>query len=240
MLEQALLKFTNSFSDFMGKQKKVNEQFSQTMDHVEKSQGELIQRMENMEYMLSILAITYFANERSLMEESGSASIPIKEDESWLETLKEEHNEAAAFVPLVDHLETTSNDIETVCQLEEVVVCTSSLSEKFLPFHANNTPSEEHTDPSKPTFKPLSNELRYAFLGDDNTWPIVISFSLSMQQNRRRLDVLSEHMAAIRLSISDLKGISPFVYTHHIYMEDEAKRVHQPQKQLNPHMKEVV
>ncbi|RVW50262.1 hypothetical protein CK203_081228 [Vitis vinifera] len=35
---------------------------------------------------------------------------------------------------------------------------------------------------------------------------------------------------AIGWQISDLKGISPLVCTHHIYMEDEAKPVRQPQR----------
>ncbi|RVW12857.1 Retrovirus-related Pol polyprotein from transposon 297 [Vitis vinifera] len=45
---------------------------------------------------------------------------------------------------------------------------------------------------------------------------------------------------AIGWQISDLKGISPLVCTHHIYMEEEAKPVRQPQRRLNPHMQEVV
>ncbi|RVW18204.1 hypothetical protein CK203_106148 [Vitis vinifera] len=42
---------------------------------------------------------------------------------------------------------------------------------------------------------------------------------------------------AIGWKISDLKGINPLACTHHIYMEEEAKPVHQPQRRLNPHMK---
>ncbi|RVW73656.1 Retrovirus-related Pol polyprotein from transposon 17.6 [Vitis vinifera] len=38
----------------------------------------------------------------------------------------------------------------------------------------------------------------------------------------------------------DLKGINPLVCTHHIYREEEAKLVCQPQRRLNPHMQEVV
>ncbi|RVW75556.1 Retrovirus-related Pol polyprotein from transposon 17.6 [Vitis vinifera] len=45
---------------------------------------------------------------------------------------------------------------------------------------------------------------------------------------------------AIGWQISDLKGISPLVCTHHIYMEEDAKPVRQPQRRLNPHMQEVV
>ncbi|RVW35037.1 hypothetical protein CK203_079865 [Vitis vinifera] len=42
------------------------------------------------------------------------------------------------------------------------------------------------------------------------------------------------------MTIYDLKGISPLVCTHHIYMEEDAKPVRQPQRRLNPHMQEVV
>ncbi|WKA10545.1 hypothetical protein VitviT2T_028110 [Vitis vinifera] len=45
---------------------------------------------------------------------------------------------------------------------------------------------------------------------------------------------------AIGWQISDLKGISPLVCTHHIYMEEEAKPIRQPQRRLNPHLQEVV
>ncbi|RVW78206.1 Retrovirus-related Pol polyprotein from transposon 17.6 [Vitis vinifera] len=37
-----------------------------------------------------------------------------------------------------------------------------------------------------------------------------------------------------------MKGISPLVCTHHIYMEKDAKPVRQPQRRLNPHMQGVV
>ncbi|RVW64761.1 hypothetical protein CK203_065856 [Vitis vinifera] len=54
------------------------------------------------------------------------------------------------------------------------------------------------------------------------------------------LEVLRRCKKAIGWKISNLKGISPLVCTHHIYMEEEAKPVHQPQRRLNPHMQEVV
>ncbi|RVW58340.1 Retrovirus-related Pol polyprotein from transposon 412 [Vitis vinifera] len=54
------------------------------------------------------------------------------------------------------------------------------------------------------------------------------------------LATLQECKKAIGWQISDLKGISPLVCTHHIYMEEEAKPIRQPQRRLNPHMQEVV
>ncbi|RVX14642.1 Retrovirus-related Pol polyprotein from transposon 297 [Vitis vinifera] len=50
------------------------------------------------------------------------------------------------------------------------------------------------------------------------------------------LEVLRRRKKAIGWQISDLKGISPLVCTHHIYMEDEAKPVRQPQRRLNLHI----
>ncbi|RVX16166.1 Retrovirus-related Pol polyprotein from transposon 297 [Vitis vinifera] len=54
------------------------------------------------------------------------------------------------------------------------------------------------------------------------------------------LQVLKRCKKAIGWQISDLKGISPLVCTHHIYMEEEAKPSCQPQRRLNPHLQEVV
>ncbi|RVW37787.1 Retrovirus-related Pol polyprotein from transposon 17.6 [Vitis vinifera] len=54
------------------------------------------------------------------------------------------------------------------------------------------------------------------------------------------LQVLMRCKKAIGWQISDLKGISPLVCTHHIYMEEEAKPIRQPQRRLNPHLQEVV
>ncbi|RVW20760.1 hypothetical protein CK203_113245 [Vitis vinifera] len=61
-----------------------------------------------------------------------------------------------------------------------------------------------------------------------------------VQKRSVLLEVLKRCKKAIGWQISDLKGISPLVCTHHIYMEEEAKPIHQPQRRLNPHMQEVV
>ena len=52
--------------------------------------------------------------------------------------------------------------------------------------------------------------------------------------------ILRENKQALGWKITDLKGISPAVCTHHIYLEEEANSVRQPWRRLNPHMQEVV
>ncbi|RVW61670.1 hypothetical protein CK203_065909 [Vitis vinifera] len=62
----------------------------------------------------------------------------------------------------------------------------------------------------------------------------------ALHQEKCLMEVLKRCKKAIGWQISDLKGISPLVCTHHIYMEEEAKPIRQLQRRLNPHLQEVV
>ena len=100
---------------------------------------------------------------------------------------------------------------------------------------------EEGTnEPQKLDLKPLPAELKYASLEEHEQCPIVISSLLSTLQENNLLDILRENKQAIGWKIIDLKGISLAVCTHHIYLEEEAESVRQPQRRLNPHMQEVI
>ncbi|XP_074271714.1 uncharacterized protein LOC141595652 [Silene latifolia] len=54
------------------------------------------------------------------------------------------------------------------------------------------------------------------------------------------LDVVRKYKDVIGYSIDDIKGISPSFCTHHIHLEDEGASSIEPQRRLNPAMKEVV
>ena len=99
---------------------------------------------------------------------------------------------------------------------------------------------EEVSEPQKIDLKPLPMELKYDYLEDREQFPVVISALLSTAQEGSLLQVLKQNKQALGWKIADLKGISPTVCTHHIYLEEEAKSVRQPQRRLNPHMQEVV
>ena len=100
---------------------------------------------------------------------------------------------------------------------------------------------EEGTnEPQKLDLKPLPVELKYSYLEENEQCSVVISSLLNASQENNLLDILKENKQAIGWKIFDLKGISPLVYTHHIYLEEEAIPVRQPQRRLNPHMQEVV
>ncbi|KAL1362807.1 hypothetical protein AAHE18_03G107000 [Arachis hypogaea] len=99
---------------------------------------------------------------------------------------------------------------------------------------------EEEEKPPKPELKPLPPSLKYAFLGEGDTFPVIISSTLEPQEEEALIQVLRTHKTALGWSISDLKGISPARCMHKILLEGDAKPVVQPQRRLNPAMKEVV
>ncbi|CAL5331000.1 unnamed protein product [Camellia sinensis] len=59
-------------------------------------------------------------------------------------------------------------------------------------------------------------------------------------QEGKLLNVLRQHKGAIGWTSADIKGISPLVCTHRIYLEENAKPSREMQCRLNPTMKDVV
>ena len=95
-------------------------------------------------------------------------------------------------------------------------------------------------EPYKLELKPLLVELKYAYLEEQVQCPVVISSLLSTSHEGSLLHILRENKQALWWKINYLKGISPEVCTHHIYLEEEAKSVRQQQRRLNLHMQDVV
>ncbi|GJS54393.1 retrotransposon protein, putative, ty3-gypsy subclass [Tanacetum coccineum] len=95
-------------------------------------------------------------------------------------------------------------------------------------------------EPPKLELNELPKHLEYAFLQEDNQFQVVISLTLSTDEKTRLLEVLRNHKGAIAWSITDIKGIDSSFCTHKILMEDEFKPSVQPQRRVNPNIKEVV
>ncbi|KAL5579937.1 hypothetical protein UlMin_012379 [Ulmus minor] len=91
-----------------------------------------------------------------------------------------------------------------------------------------------------PTLAPLPKGLKHAFLGPGDIFPVIISSELSDVQSDKLLDLLREHKTALGWAIADIKGISPLICSHRIYLEEGANPRRDPQRRLNPTMKEVV
>ena len=94
--------------------------------------------------------------------------------------------------------------------------------------------------PPKMEQKPLLGHLRYAYLGDASTSPVIMSASLTAAEEDKLLRVLRAHKDVLSWSLAYLKGIHPSMCMHRILLEDGHKPLVEAQRRLNLTMKEVV
>lgn len=163
-------------------------------------------------------------------------------DKVIMTTRKQIHKRTPLESVLTDALNTIS--AEEAKDIEECLKELDSL--KILPHQAileelkEESKEEDKTDDTKEELKVLPSHLKYVFLEEDGTKPVIISNSLSVEEEEKLVKILKAHKEAIGWEISDLKGISPSYCMHKIMMEENYKPVAQPQRRLNPTMKEVV
>ncbi|GKF54917.1 hypothetical protein Tco_0165257, partial [Tanacetum coccineum] len=95
-------------------------------------------------------------------------------------------------------------------------------------------------EPPKLELKELPEHLEYAFLQEKYQLLVVISFALSIVEKTRLLEVIQNQKGAIAWSIADIKEVDSSFCTHKILVEDEFKPSVQPQRRVNPNIKESV
>ena len=70
--------------------------------------------------------------------------------------------------------------------------------------------------------KTLPSTLKYAFLYEEKTKPVIISSKKDIKQEENLLEVLRQNEEAIGWTLADLKGLDPSLYTHRIFLEDDS------------------
>ncbi|KAI3690179.1 hypothetical protein L2E82_48154 [Cichorium intybus] len=88
--------------------------------------------------------------------------------------------------------------------------------------------------------KTLPDHLKYAYLGDEKTLPVIVSSKLSKDEEYELVHTLKRYKEAIGWTIADIKGLSPSLCMHKILMEEDFKPTREAQRRLNPPMMEVV
>ncbi|RVX05698.1 hypothetical protein CK203_027398 [Vitis vinifera] len=142
------------------------------------------------------------------------------EEVCLINTLVEEHCDKSLEESLNENLEVLEDGFP---EPSDVLAIMSPWRrrEEILPlFNQEDSQGVAVEDPPKLILKPLPVDLKYAYLEDDEKCPVVVSSTLTSDQEDSLLGVLRKCKKAIGWQISDLKGISPLVCTHHIYMEE--------------------
>ncbi|CAL8993302.1 unnamed protein product [Prunus brigantina] len=143
----------------------------------------------------------------------------------------------------VDSLEAVISPLllELVCSMDSYIEVGKRYANQFesLPPPTNKVLPSIMQAPEL-ELKQLPKHLKYAYLGESETLPVIIASQLGPSDEKKLLRVLKEHKTAIGWSIADIKGISPTLCMHKILLEDNAMPKRDAQRRLNPNMKEVV
>lgn len=206
---------------------------------IDVQKGELTMRVNNQEVTFSVLEALKFPDDS---EECSAVSILdniVMEDmmkccSNWTEDINFENEESK----LNDEEEMTIRTTE----LPECLMFTD-----YGPTFEMIEQNERNLKPLKPSIeeppmleqKMLHSHLKYAYLGEGDTLPIIISSTLSEDREQQLLKILKQHKKAFGWSIADIKGISPSICMHKIMLEDDCCSIVEHQRRLNPAMKEV-
>ncbi|XP_070660503.1 uncharacterized protein [Malus domestica] len=88
--------------------------------------------------------------------------------------------------------------------------------------------------------KLLPSHLKYAHLRVNETLPVIIAADLNDTKEDKLLRVLCKYQYAMGWTLADIKGISPALCMHRIFIEAGTKPTVEAQRRLNPITNEVV
>nr|GFC93880.1 reverse transcriptase domain-containing protein [Tanacetum cinerariifolium] len=95
-------------------------------------------------------------------------------------------------------------------------------------------------EPPEVELKELPPHLEYAFLGENNKWPVIISKYLSVNKKSTLLEVFKSRKKEIAWKLTDIKGIDPEFCSHKILLEDDYSPKVQSQRRVNPKIHDVI
>ena len=102
------------------------------------------------------------------------------------------------------------------------------MAKTVLSLNIKNLSSEEKVQVEEKSseglvLKELPKNLKYVFLEEERSKPIIIAVDLMIEKEKKMVKILRRCQKAIVWSIEDLNGINPSVCMHKILMEENAK-----------------
>jgi len=122
--------------------------------------------------------------------------------------------------------------------LDEIVnskVEWASSPSSFYPETTSWTPPSIELSPFL-ELKTLPKHLKYAYLGEQETLPVIVASDLTSRKEENLIIILKKHRKAIGWTMTDIKGLRSAIVQHHIHLNEETKLNRDPQHKLNPLM----
>ena len=158
--------------------------------------------MEEHKSATLILGRPFLATGRTLIDvQKGEVTLRVNEEEFKLNVVKAmQHPDTPNDCMSVDIIDSLVKEVNMTENLE------SELEDIFKDVHPDLEESEkmieplkipqEEEKPPKSELKPLPPSLKYAFLGEGDTFPVIISSALNPQEEKGLLQVLRTHKTA--------------------------------------------
>lgn len=139
----------------------------------------------------------------------------------------------------------TSNSIkDEECKRDEVIdKCESAQEPPFVKpeiLVSDNLIPPSIEQPPSLWLKPLPSHLRYIFLGENDTLPIIISNKLSTEQENRVCEVISKRIKVMEWKNSTIEGLSLSNVVHKLYMKDSYRATKMKERGVKFKMKEIL
>ena len=139
-------------------------------------------------------------------------------------------------------------DSDCIEEYESLVAALDRGDVRFKPKKYELEMKNRESPPAKPSIeeapklelKPLPPYLRYEFLGNGDTLPVIIASYLNEQQVESFVKVLKRLKRDIGWTIANIIGIHPGICSHKIQLMPDHKPSIEHQRRLNPLMQEVV
>nr|GFA09137.1 reverse transcriptase domain-containing protein [Tanacetum cinerariifolium] len=95
-------------------------------------------------------------------------------------------------------------------------------------------------EPPEVELKELPPHLEYAFLGENEKWPVIIAKDLNVNEKSALINVLKLRKKAFAWKLTDIKGIDPEFCSHKILLEEDFSPKVQSQRRVNPNIHDVI
>nr|GEW99620.1 reverse transcriptase domain-containing protein [Tanacetum cinerariifolium] len=95
-------------------------------------------------------------------------------------------------------------------------------------------------EPPEVELKEFPPHLEYAFLGENEKWPVIISKDLSVNEKSALINVLKSRKKEIAWKLTDIKDIAPKFCSHKILLKDDFSPKVLSQRRVNPRIHDVI
>nr|GEW45986.1 DNA-directed DNA polymerase [Tanacetum cinerariifolium] len=168
--------------------------------------------------------LTPFSESDFLLLEEADAFIAI-DDETISSNIDANYYDPEGDILILEAL--LNNDLEPLSNQKDFFL---TLHKDLKVIEPKNQSKED--EPPEVELKELPPNFEYAFLGDNEKWPVIIAKDLSSNEKTALINVLKTRKNAIAWKLTDIKGIDPEFCSYKILLEEDYSPKAQSQRRV--------